>query len=94
MNKISEKEFEKICRDILEDRTTIITHNPIGTDEEILLWMLMSVLISFLSLEELEIPCFPGMPNADTYRIAIENILQTRMTPQFDPRPYITQMTS
>ena len=84
MTKISEKDFEKICVGIDADRDVIIKHNPLGSDEEILLWMLMSVLISFLSLNEKEQPCFPGKPNADVYRDAIRFVLKDRMTEKFD----------
>ena len=66
MTRISEAEFARICRGIYEDRESIIKHNPIGTREEILLWMLLSVLIGYLNLTELETPCFPGKPDATT----------------------------
>jgi hypothetical protein len=71
MTKISEQEFARICEGIREDRESIFRHNPIGTREETLLWMFMSCLISYLSLSEIETPCFNGMPTAETYRTAI-----------------------
>ena len=89
MNQISEKEFARIHSGILEDREAIIRHNPIGTSEEILLWMLLSCLISYLSLNELETPCFTGKPDADTYRDAINFILRGRMAEPFDPADYL-----
>jgi len=89
MHKISEKEFARICGGIRKDREVIIKHNPIGTGEETLLWMLMSVLISYLSLAEKEIPCFPGRPNAQTYRDAIEFILSSRKETDFEPGVYL-----
>ena len=45
MTKISEAEFARIVNGIVEDRVAIIKHNPLGSDEEILLWMLLSCLI-------------------------------------------------
>lgn len=92
MNKISEAEFAKICKGIKEDREIIIKHNPIGTDSEILLWMLLSVLISYLSLDEKEIPCFPGSTNADIYRQAILFILENRKIGDFDVENYLLEI--
>jgi hypothetical protein len=89
VNQISEREFERICSGILEDREAIIRHNPLGTREEILLWMLLSCLISYLSLTELETPCFTGRPDAVTYRDAINFILRGRMAEPFDLGIYL-----
>ena len=68
---ITETEFAHICDGINEDRESIIKHNPIGPPDEILLWMLLSCLISYMNLSDLEMPCFTGKPDADTYRNAI-----------------------
>lgn len=92
MTKISEEEFRRICFGIAEDRETIIRHNPIGTEEETLLWMLMSVLIHYLSLKENEVPCFPGSPTADTYREAISFILAERKETDFDESEIIASL--
>ncbi|MCU0238271.1 MAG: hypothetical protein MUC29_02435 [Pyrinomonadaceae bacterium] len=89
MNKISEAEFAKICQGIYDDREIIIKHNPIGTNEEILLWMLLSILISYLSLDEKEIPCFPNDINAETYQTAIRFILKDRMENPFELEKYL-----
>ncbi|HYP50901.1 MAG TPA: hypothetical protein VEQ34_08165, partial [Pyrinomonadaceae bacterium] len=78
MIKITEKEFARICAGIDEDSESIFRHNPIGTREETLLWMLLSVLISYLSLSEIETPCFTGKPTAETYRQAILFVLRDR----------------
>ncbi len=88
--KISETEFAKICREINEEREIICKHNPIGSEEETLLWMLMSVLISYLSLGDKEIPCFAGNPTAETYRDAILFMLKERRASNFDPGSYMT----
>jgi len=93
MNKISENEFEKICRGIDEDRAIICKHNPIGTEEETLLWMLMSILYSYLSLEENETPCFNGKPDRDTYRDAISFMLKDRKEDNFDEQEYLNRLT-
>lgn len=90
--KISEAEFRRIVNGIYEDRETIFRHNPIGTREETLLWMLMSVLINYLSLSEPETPCFPGAPTADTYRQAILFILNNRMQPKFEAETYLNRL--
>lgn len=84
MAKITEKEFVKIVDGICEDRESIIKHNPIGSDEEILLWMLMSCLINFLGLTDQQIPCFPGTPTAETYRQAIGYIISESCDEKFD----------
>ncbi len=84
MTKITEAEFARIVSGIIEDRESIIKHNPLGTDEEILLWMLLSCLISYLNLSETETPCFNGKPDAKTYRDAIEFVLKSRREPDFN----------
>jgi hypothetical protein len=89
---ISETEFARICDGIREDRESIVKHNPIGTPDETLLWMLLSVLVSYLSLSELETPCFNGMPTAETYREAILFVVGDRKTGQFDVSQYIERM--
>jgi hypothetical protein len=92
MTRISEEEFSRLCRGVFEDRETIIKHNPIGTREETLLWMLLSILISYLSLSEIETPCFTGMPTAETYRQAILFILKDRKTAAFDAERYLDDL--
>ena len=89
MSKISEKEFARICEGICEDRESIFKHNPIGTREETLLWMLLSCLISYLSISEIETPCFNGIPTAETYRQAILFVLKDRKTGDFDAEKYL-----
>ncbi len=92
MTKISEQEFARICEGIREDRESIFRHNPIGTREETLLWMFMSCLISYLSLSEIETPCFNGMPTAETYRTAILFVLENRKTEDFDSEVYLNKL--
>jgi hypothetical protein len=92
MTKISENEFSRICEGIYKDREAIFKHNPIGTREETLLWMLLSILISYLSLSEIETPCFTGMPTAETYRQAILFILQDRKTEVFDAQRHLNDL--
>ncbi|HLM00201.1 MAG TPA: hypothetical protein VK400_04035 [Pyrinomonadaceae bacterium] len=89
MTKISEKEFARICDGIYEDRESIHRHNPIGTREETLLWMLLSVLVVYLSLSETETPCFTGKTTAETYRQAILFVLRERKTDNFDVEKYL-----
>ena len=84
MTLISETELRKIVDGIVTDRDSIIRHNPLGSDEEILLWMLLSSLVVYLNLNELETPCFTGRPDAVTYRTAIEFVLKDRLTNKFD----------
>lgn len=92
MTKISEAEFARIVEGIVEDRESIIRHNPLGTDEEILLWMLLSCLIAFLSLSDIETPCFTGKPDAETYREAIAFVLKDRKTADFDVASYLIKL--
>ena len=89
MATISEIEFKKICEGIRLDRDIIIRNNPVGTDNEILLWMLIGVLVSFLDLGEIETPCFTGIPDEKTYREAVHFVLKGRMKQEFDPSRYI-----
>lgn len=84
MAKITEMEFVKIVDGIVEDRESIIKHNPIGSDAEILLWMLMSCLINFIGLTDNQIPCFPGKPTAETYQQAIGHIMSESCDEKFD----------
>ena len=92
MNTITKTEFERICDGIAADRESIIRHNPIGTDKEVLLWMLLSCLNSYLSLREKEMPCFKGVPDERTYRDAIYYILKNRAEDGFDPGPIIDNL--
>lgn len=92
MTKISEAEFAKLVDGIIEDRENIIKHNPLGTREEILLWMLLSVLVSYLNLTEIESPCFTGKPDADTYRKAIVFVLNDRKKDSFDIEFFLTKI--
>ena len=92
MNKLNETEFARLCQGIYEDREVICRTNPIGTSEEIMLWMLLSVLLSYLSLSEIETPCFTGKPTAETYRQAILFILKDRRTGEFDAERYLDDL--
>ncbi len=92
MTTISEAEFARICHGIDADRETIIKHNPIGPPDEILLWMLLSCLISYLNLTDIETPCFTGKPDAKTYRDAIVFVLNSRTEPAFDGGRYLDQL--
>lgn len=92
MTNITKEEFSRICKGIYEDRKIILKHNPIGSREETLLWLLLSILISYLSLSEIETPCFTGMPTAETYRQAILFILRDRMAQEFDAESYLDDL--
>lgn len=92
MTKLTEAEFARIALGIYEDRESIIKHNPIGTREEILLWMLLSCLVTYLSLTEIETPCFTGRPDAATYRQAVLFVLKDRKTEDFDPEKYLENL--
>jgi hypothetical protein len=92
MSCISESKFTEICAGIRGDRDLIIKYNPIGSDDEILLWMLLSVLVTYLSLSDVETPCFTDKPNGSTYREAILFVLRGRLEHAFDPEPHIDRM--
>ncbi len=92
MTRITEAEFKRIVAGIYEDRESIQKYNPIGTPEEIMLWMLMCCLISYLSLSEVETPCFPGKPDARTYQDAIIFVLKDRKLDSFDERLYLAEL--
>jgi hypothetical protein len=91
---ISEDELGRLVRGIVADRESIIKHNPIGPPDEILLWMLLSCLISYLNLTELETPCYNGKPDAETYRNAILFVLDKRRAGDFDPERYLEELTA
>ncbi len=93
MTKISESEFGRICAGLSDDRISIYKHNPIGTEEETLHWMLLSCLISYLSVPENEMPCFTGVPDVETYRQAILFILHNRKEGGFDARVYLDKLS-
>ena len=93
MSEIREDEFARICNGIYEDREIIWKHNPLGTREEILLWMVLSCLISYLSLTEMEAPCFTGVPDAATYRNAVLFVLENAAAEKFDAGIYLDQLT-
>ena len=92
MTSISEDEFGRIVTGIIEDKDVILRHNPIGNADETLLWMLLSCLVSYLSLEDSETPCFTGRPDAATYAEAIRFILRGRKRPDFDEQPYLDKL--
>ncbi len=92
MGNISEIEFARLCEGIAADRAVIIKHNPLGPDSEILLWMLLSCLNSYLSLTDKEAPCFTGVPDENTYREAIRFVLRGRTDGGFDPEPYLDKL--
>jgi len=93
MTTITEVEFARIVDGIRADRESIIKHNPIGPPDEILLWMLLSSLVIYLNLTELETPCFTGKADAKTYRDAILFVLKDRKLTDFDPIEYLNTLT-
>jgi hypothetical protein len=92
MSTITEAEFARICEGIGKDREIICKHNPIGTHEETLLWMLLSCLVSYLSLTEIETPCFTGKPTAETYRSAILYVMKDRRAGNFNTETYLEKL--
>lgn len=92
MTTITEAEFARIVSGLNDDRDSIIKHNPIGTDEEILLWMLLACLTSYLNLDDKEMPCFTGKPDAETYRNAILFVLRTRKASDFGLDVYLRKL--
>ena len=94
MTPIRRNELEKIIDGIVADRESVIRHNPIGSDEEILLWMLLSSLVVYLNLNELETPCFTGRPDAATYKTAIEFVLRDRLADEFEVGPLLDKLSA
>ena len=89
MTSISEVEFAKLCQGIYDDRESIIKHNPIGPPEEILLWMLLSCLISYLNLSEGDTAHLTGNTDVKTFGDAILFVLKDRRVDGFDPGKYL-----
>lgn len=94
MTTITESEFARIVDGIAADRASIIKYNPIGTDDEILLWMLLACLSSYLSLDDNEMPCFTNKPDSKTYRDAIEFVLRDRRVGDFDLAHHLEKLES
>jgi hypothetical protein len=92
MTRITRDEFERLCKGIIADRDSIVKHNPIGTEAETLHWMLLGVLISYLSLSEIETPCFNGVPTLETYRDAIRYVIGARRADDFEVDPYLDKL--
>lgn len=92
MTTITEEEFLRILNGIIEDADLIHRHNPIGTRAETLLWMMMGCLATYLSLSELETPCFSGRPDADTYREAIVFIVGPRQAHPFEIAAHLDRL--
>ena len=89
MTKISEAEFANICEGIRMDRKAIIANNPIGSENVVLLWMLLGVLVSYLNLSDVETPCFNGQPDEQSYRDAINFVLANRKKTDFETERYL-----
>ena len=94
MTAITEAEFARIVAGLIEDRESIIKHHPIGTAEEVLLWMLLACLTSYLNLDDKEMPCFTGTPNNQTYRDAIAFVVSSKVDDKFDLDKYLGQFES
>ena len=94
MTKITEAEFARIVNGIIDDRESIVRHNPMGSDEEILLWMLLSCLVSYLNLTEVETPCFTGRPDAVMYFESLRFVLRNRKEPEFNEDSYLKSLLS
>ena len=92
MTRITEDEFARIVNGIVKDRASIIEHNPIGPPDEILLWMLLSCLLSYLNLTDIETPCFTAKPDAETYRNAIDFVIRQRQSEFFDTGKYLQSL--
>jgi len=93
MAQITEPEFRRLVDGIIADRDSIIRHNPVGSPDEILLWMLLNSLVVYLSLSEMETPCFTGRPDASVYRDSIQFVLSNRMAKQFDVSGLLDKLT-
>jgi hypothetical protein len=89
VTKIREANFAHIVAGICEDKELIIKHNPIGTDEEILLWMLLNTLSSYLNLTDAEAPKLKGKTDAEGYRQAIRFVLEDRRERDFHYEHYL-----
>jgi hypothetical protein len=89
---ITEAQFAQIVVTLKADRDSIVKHNPIGSDEEVMLWMLLNSLVLYLSLSEMETPCFTGRPDEHTYRQAISHILAERRAEPFDIDAYLDNL--
>lgn len=94
MTRITKAELEKIIDGIVADRESIVRHNPIGTPDEILFWMLLSSLVVYLNLSDMETPCFTGRPDAGTYRTAIDFVLKDRLADEFDVSSLLDKLST
>ncbi|MEO8648557.1 MAG: hypothetical protein ABI539_05265 [Acidobacteriota bacterium] len=94
MVTISEAEFVRICQGVRDDREAIVKHNPIGSRDEILFWMVLMCLVSYLNLSDIDTPCFTGRPDAKTYRKAIEYVIRNRWSAPFEVAPHLEDLIS
>ncbi len=94
VTKISEAEFSRIVEGLLDDADLIVKHNPIGTRDETLMWMLLSCLLSYLSIADDQAPCFTGRPDAATYAEAIRFIVRPRQAESFDVDQYLSRLSA
>lgn len=92
MTRIAESELARLVEGIIEDREVIVRNNPIGTEEEILLWMLLGCLVSYLNLSDDETPCFTGKPDSETYRNAVLYVLDGRLDSTSDAIAYLEKI--
>jgi hypothetical protein len=94
MTTISESELGRLVEGIIDDREVIVRNNPIGSEEEILLWMLLGCLVSYLNLSDNETPCFTGKPDAATYWNAVLFVLDGRLENGADATKYLEKLAA
>lgn len=93
METITEQEFKTLCDDLYRDRDEIYPFNPNVTHREALLWMLLGILVSLLSVPILEQPSVYGGTNSDPYGTAVIELVLQRASPEFDPETYLKELS-
>lgn len=93
MDTVSEQEFKKLCEDVYADRDSIYSYIPVLSEREALLWMLLGCLVGLLSVPEHEQPSAFVEASEDPYADAICELLQGRMQPDFNPNPYLEELS-
>jgi hypothetical protein len=92
MHAITEKQFERLCSEIVEDQGLIQTLNPALSKKEAGLWILLGSLVNLLSVPEREQSELYDPSQDDPYLHAILELLQNRTLPVFNPRKHLVAM--
>jgi len=93
MATINEEEFRKLCDRLFADRENVYALNPAMSRRDTLFWMLYGSLLSLLDIPADYEPAIPPEKSDNLYAAAILDILQGRMSTQFDAEKYLSELS-